>query len=102
MSSGSTDEQLIASVPFGSAGFVAAMVNIAVLEFVSLTAWSLVLYVGLVVVVPLLLVNAAIAFFMTKAGGTAAKVGRGMLVACATTVLTQLIVGAVFLVSAAV
>jgi hypothetical protein len=69
---------------------------------VSLTAWSLVLFLGLVVTVPLLLVNAVVAFFMTKAGGTTAMVGRGMLVACAATVLTQMIVGAVFLVSVAV
>ena len=100
MSSGSADEQLIAAVPFGAAGFIAAMVDIAILEFVSLTAWSLVLYVGLVVIAPLLVVNAVIAFLMSKSGGTAAKIGRGMLVACATAVLTQLIVGAVFLVSA--
>lgn len=99
MSSGFADEELIASVPFGWAGFVAAMLNIGVLEFVSLTAWSLVFFAGLIVVVPLLLVNAIIAFIMTRAGGTTAKIGRGMLVACATTVLTQIVLGAVFVIS---
>ena len=102
MSSGFTDEQLTAAGPFGPAGFVAAMVNIGILEFVSLTAWSLVLFLGLVVIVPLLVVNAVVAFFLTKAGGTTAMVGRGMLVACAATVLTQMIVGTVLLVSVAV
>jgi hypothetical protein len=75
MSSGFTDEQLTAAGPFGAAGFVAAMVNIGILEFVTLTAWSLVLFLGLVVIVPLLLVNAVVAFFLTKAGGTTAMVG---------------------------
>ncbi|RDH74950.1 hypothetical protein DVS77_28870 [Mycolicibacterium moriokaense] len=83
-------------MPVGPAGFVAAMVNIGVLEFVSLTAWSLVFFVALMVIVPLVVVNAVGAFLMTKMGGTAAKVGRGMLVACATTVLTQVILGAMF------
>ena len=101
MSFGSTDAG-DADPPFGRAGFIAAMINIGILEFVGLTAWSAVLFVGLAVVVPLLVVNAVIAFFMTKAGATTGRIGRGMLVACATAVLTQALLGAVFLVSVAV
>lgn len=103
MSSGSTDEKLIATYPFGPAGFAAAIVNLAVLEFVSLTAWSLVFFLALIVTVPLLLINAAVGFFMSRAGGTAARIGRGMLVACATTVISHVVVamitGAVFVVA---
>jgi hypothetical protein len=101
MSSGSTDaDAQIVAPSFGRAGFIAAMVNIAALEFVCLTAWSLVLFLALAVVVPVLVANAVVAYFMTRAGATTGRIGRGMLVACATAVVTQLLVGAVFLVTA--
>lgn len=99
MSSGSTDEQLNlpgddAAARYGPAGFAAAIVDLVVLEFLILTALALMYIPALVVIVPVLIVNAVVAFVLTKAGGTSAHIGRGMLSACAAATVTLLLVGA--------
>ena len=85
---------------YGAAGFTAAMVNILVLEFLAWVTLPLV-YIGLAVLVPVLIVDALVAFALTKARGTTAQVGRGLLIGCAAVTLTVLIVGAVSLIALA-
>jgi hypothetical protein len=75
---------------FGRAGFAAAFVNIFVVEFViwvCMLAW----YTVPVVVPPVLIVDALIVYTLTRAQGTAAQIGRGMLIGCAGPLLTLLL-----------
>jgi hypothetical protein len=108
MPSGSTDEHLDPSAGesetdarYGPAGFAAAMANILVLEFLAWVTLPLV-YIGLAILVPVLIVDALVAFGLTKMRGFTAQIGRGLLIGCAAVTLTVLIVGAVALVVVAV
>ena len=64
--------------------------NMFVLEFMTwvlIPAW----YLVPVVVFPVVIVNALVAYGMTKVRSATAQVGRGMLIACASAPLTALV-----------
>ena len=93
MSSGSTDEPR-----YGPAGFTAAVVDLAVLAFLILSALAMTYYPAVFVIVPVVAVNAVVAFFMSKGTGVTAQIGRGLLSACAAAAVTLLLIGAAALV----
>lgn len=76
---------------YSPAGFAALALNILALEFVTwvlmATAWFLLPIVAL----PVLVIDALGAWALSRRGGTAAQVGRGMLIGCLAPVLTVLI-----------
>lgn len=96
MSSGSTDV-----ARYGPAGFAAAVVDLAVLAFLVLTAFALLYYPALFVIAPVIAVNAVVAFVMSKGAGVAAQVGRGMLSACAAATVAALLIGIAVLIGVA-
>jgi hypothetical protein len=82
MPTGSSDD-----ARYGPAGFVAGLLTMLVLEFLTwvlLAVW----YVLPVVVLPILIVVGLVAYRLTTARGTVAQIGRGMLIACAAAPLT--------------
>ena len=65
---------------YGPLGFSAAMVNILFIEFSTL---ALLPWVYLTVfIIPLLLVDVAVAVFLRRRPGTLGEIGRGMLIGC--------------------
>ncbi|MBB3750611.1 hypothetical protein FHT44_003106 [Mycolicibacterium sp. BK634] len=76
---------------YSAAGFAALTLNVLGLEFlvwvVMVTAWFLLPIVAL----PALVIDALTAWALTRRGGTAAQVGRGMLIGCLAPILTMLI-----------
>ncbi len=94
MSSGSSEYELQVMTPqrrYSAAGFVALTVNVLALEFLTwvlmVTAW----FFLPIIAAPVLIVDALIAWALTRRGGTAAQIGRGMLIGCLAPVLTVLI-----------
>lgn len=94
MSSGSRDEQLHPMTrqrAYSATGFAALALNVLALEILTwvtmVTAWFLLP----IVVLPILVVDALAAWALTRRGGAAAQVGRGMLIGCLAPVLTVLI-----------
>jgi hypothetical protein len=64
--------------------------NMFVLEFMTwvlIPAW----YLLPVIVLPVVIVNALVAYGMTKVRSATAQVGRGMLIACASAPLTAVV-----------
>jgi hypothetical protein len=99
MPAGSSDNQLSISAEqqypaesrYGRAGFAAASVNILLLEFLTavlMLSWYMLLFILL----PVLIVNALLAYGLTRGRGAVAQVGRGMLIGCISAPLTILIV----------
>jgi len=95
MNSGSTDSRI---GTYGPAGFVAAIVNLVVLEFLLVTSALLMYIPALFVIVPGLAVNAIVGVILTKTRGTAEQIGRGMLIACAAACVTPVVIAAVVLI----
>jgi hypothetical protein len=74
-------EQDSASVGrYGPLGFTAAMVNILVIEFVTMALLPWV-YLALLLV-PLLLIDVGISAFLLTRQGKLGQIGRGMLIGC--------------------
>jgi hypothetical protein len=87
---------------YGPTGFVAAFLNIFVLEvftwFFMVLAW----YLLPVVVLPAVIINALVAYGLTKVRGTTAQIGRGMLIGCACSPLTVAIFATGYIVAQAI
>ena len=84
----------------GPAGFVAAVLNTLVLQTVIwffVPTGPLLLFTAL----PVLLVDAGIAFGLSRASGRAGQIGWGMLIGCLTVLITVITAVAVFVVSKA-
>lgn len=86
----STDRHAPAAGRYGRPGFVAAFVNILALEFL-LAVCALAWYTVPIIVIPALIADALVAYGLTRARGSAAQVGRGMLVGCTAVLLTLLL-----------
>lgn len=106
MPSGSSENQLDPTAQqhvavggrYGRAGFAAAVVNILLLEFLTwvfLLAW----YMIPVIVLPAVIIDALVAYGLTRGRGTVAQVGRGMLIGCISAPLTVLILIPAFIIA---
>jgi hypothetical protein len=75
---------------YGVAGFVAACVNMLLLEFITwvFLPWFLVVPY---VLVPVLAVDALICGVLMRMSGRASQIGRGMLIACSSAPLTAIL-----------
>jgi hypothetical protein len=80
----------VTAARYGPAGFVAAFLNILVLEVLTwvILPWFMLLPL---IVLPVVLVDALVAYGLTKRPGRITQVGRGMLIGCAAAPLTVLI-----------
>jgi len=72
-------------------GFVAMAVNVLVLELLTwvlmLTAWFFLPLIAL----PVIIVDVLVAWALTRRGGIAAQIGRGMAIGCLAPVLTMVL-----------
>lgn len=85
-----------ASDRYGPIGFAATLVNILVLGVIT---W---IFVGALIVFvapPVLLIDAGIAFGLSRVRGTAGRIGWGMLIGCLAVLLTLVAATVVFLVA---
>lgn len=87
----SAEQQCDAESRYGRAGFVAAFVNILLLEFLT-AVFVLSWYMLPFILLPVLIVNALLAYGLTRGRGPVTQVGRGMLIGCISAPLTVLIV----------
>ena len=94
MSSGSIDDEVNTARQqprCGLASFAAVAINTLVLEFVTwvlmVTAW----YFLPVIALPALVVDALVAYGLTRGRGTVCQVGRGMAIGCIVPLLTMVI-----------
>jgi hypothetical protein len=94
MPTGSSDEPMTGHTDasdcvnrYGAAGFVAACVNMLLLEFVTwvFMPWFLVVPY---VLVPVLAIDALISGVLMRMSGRASQIGRGMLIGCISAPLT--------------
>jgi hypothetical protein len=86
----SVEPPVTVSGGYGAPGFIAAVVTILALEFltgVCLLAW----YFIPVIVVPAVILIALAAWALTRGRGPVAQVGRGMLMGCISAPLTLVI-----------
>lgn len=86
MSSGSIDV-----IRYSRAGFVALTLNVLLLEFVTWVLLTTAPYFLPVVALPVIIVDALIAWALTRRGGRAAQIGRGLAIACLAPLLTLMI-----------
>jgi hypothetical protein len=88
--SATNQHQVTTGERYGRTGFTAAVVNIFALEFLT---WIFIVYWYLlpVIVLPAVIIDALFAFALTRRRGTAAQVGRGMLIGCISAPLTVVI-----------
>ena len=84
------------AVSYGPIGFAAALTDILALEFLT---WSFLPYWFMlpVSVLPAVIVNAVIAYGLTRGRGAVAQVGRGMLIGGITAPITLLVFIPVYL-----
>lgn len=88
-------------VRYGPASFVALVVNMLVLEFITwllMPTW----YMLPVIVLPVVIVNALIGYALTKRHGVTNQVGRGMLIACISAPLSVVVFVLAFIVAKAI
>jgi hypothetical protein len=97
MPSGSSETHVTDPERYGRAGFFGAIVNILFLEFLT-AVFMLSWYMIPVTVFPVLVVDALIAFLLTRGRATAAQIGRGMLIGCVSAPLTIVIGTAAFVI----
>ncbi|SBS74487.1 conserved membrane hypothetical protein [uncultured Mycobacterium sp.] len=87
MPSGYSDDR---DARYGRAGFVAALLTVLVMEFIT---WVFIVYWYMlpVTVVPALVVAGLIGYCLTRARGIVAQIGRGVLNGCIAAPLTVII-----------
>lgn len=101
MPTGLSDRQLGTANRYGPAGFTAAVVNILALEYLTWT-FMLAWYMIPLTVLPAVIVDALIAWGLTRGRGTVAQVGRGMLIGCMSAPLSVAVFSSAWIIAKAI
>jgi hypothetical protein len=86
---------------YGAAGFVAACINMFVLEFITWVLMPWFIFVPYVLV-PVVAVDALVSGVLISFSGRVSQIGRGMLIACISAPLTWFLATATIIVAHAV
>jgi hypothetical protein len=82
---------------YGPAGFGAAVANILVLEFLAFIYLTWAWYLIPFLVLPIIALDALVAFALTRRGGKVAQIGHGMLIGCLAPLVTLVLAVPAFL-----
>ncbi|MCG5431064.1 hypothetical protein LV457_01995 [Mycobacterium sp. MYCO198283] len=95
-------ENSAAAGRYGSVGFAAGLLNMLVLESVGVVVLLAVWPAVVVTLGPLLLIDVAVSYLLSRCQGRAGQIGRALLISCASAPLTIALMVASFVVANAI